>query len=65
MSKVAKITCRIVHNSSCGGSGHLWVQYKISGEWVDSDPAPSRPNLRAVWNNCKWSVSAYAQQGQS
>lgn len=32
--------------------GHVWVQYKINGKWVDSDPSKgSRPSLGSVWKN--------------
>ena len=33
------------------GPGHVWVQYKINGKWVDSDPGVSRPKIGAVWQN--------------
>lgn len=38
-----------LHNRGVHGPGHVWIQYKINGKWVNSDPASSRPKLGAVW----------------
>ena len=59
-------TTQIVHNGSCGGVGHLWVQFRIKGTWYDSDPtSTARSSLGQVLCNCKGTVTAYAQQGMS
>lgn len=44
MAQVVNLTARGVH-----GPNHVWVQYKINGKWVDSDPGVSRPNLGSVY----------------
>ena len=31
------------------GHKHVWVQYKINGQWVNSDPGQTRPKLGSVW----------------
>ena len=38
-----------LQNRGVHGPGHVWVQYKINGEWVDSDPGLSRPSLGSVY----------------
>lgn len=38
-----------LHNRGVHGPNHVWVQYKINGKWVDSDPGVSRPKLGAVY----------------
>ena len=40
-----------LENRGVHGPGHVWVQYKINGEWVSSDPGRSRPRLGKVWNS--------------
>ena len=30
---------------------HVWIQYKINGQWVNSDPGVSRPNLGSVYED--------------
>lgn len=32
-------------------ASHVWIQYYINGNWVNSDPGVSRPDLGAVWND--------------
>ncbi len=34
-----------------GSCGHVWIQYKINGQWVDSDPGVSRPNIGSVYED--------------
>lgn len=36
-------------NRGVHGPNHVWVQYKIDGDWVDSDPGESRPDLGSVY----------------
>lgn len=36
-------------NRGVHGPNHVWVQYQIDNQWVDSDPSGSRPNLGSVW----------------
>ena len=48
MGKVVGLTGRGVH-----GPNHVWVQYQIDGEWVDSDPAGSRKSIGSVLNGMK------------
>lgn len=38
-----------LENRGVHGHCHVWVQYKIDGEWVNSDPGVSRPTLGGVW----------------
>ena len=38
-----------LYNRGVHGPNHVWVQYKIGGQWVDSDPNYSRPNLGEVY----------------
>lgn len=38
-----------LHNRGVHGPDHVWIQYKIGGQWVDSDPNYSRPNLGEVY----------------
>ena len=38
-----------LYNRGVHGPGHVWIQYKIGGRWVDSDPNYSRPNLGVVY----------------
>ena len=38
-----------LENRGVHGPGHVWIQYKINGKWVDSDPGVSRPKLGSVW----------------
>ena len=40
-----------LENRGVHGPGHVWVQYKINGQWVNSDPGESRASLGKVWNN--------------
>lgn len=44
MGKVVGLTGRGVH-----GPYHVWVQYKIDGQWVNSDPSGSRTTLGVTW----------------
>ncbi len=46
MGKVVGLECRGVH-----GPGHVWVEYKIDGKWVDSDPGVSRKSIGSTWKN--------------
>lgn len=39
-----------LHNRGVHGPGHVWIQYKINGKWVNSDPSSSRPKLGAIYN---------------
>ena len=43
MANAVGLKARGVH-----GPNHVWVQYYIDGEWVDSDPGVSRPNIGSV-----------------
>lgn len=46
MANVVKLKARGVH-----GPNHVWVQYNIGGNWVDSDPGESRQHLHdGVYN---------------
>ena len=38
-----------LENRGLHGHQHVWVQYKIDGKWVNSDPGDSRPKLGPVW----------------
>ena len=38
-----------LHNRGVHGPNHVWVQYKINGKWVNSDPGTSRPKLGPVY----------------
>lgn len=38
-----------VSNRGVHGPNHVWLQYKLSGDWVDSDPSQSRQNLGEVY----------------
>lgn len=40
-----------LENRGVHGPGHVWVQYKINGQWVDSDPGVSRPEIGSVYEN--------------
>lgn len=40
-----------LENRGVHGPDHVWVQYKINGKWVDSDPSRSRKSLGKVWKN--------------
>lgn len=44
MGKVVGLTGRGVH-----GPGHVWVQYQIDGQWIDSDPSESRTSIGSTW----------------
>lgn len=46
MGKVVGLTGKGVH-----GPGHVWVQYQINGQWVNSDPSTSRKSIGVVWKN--------------
>ena len=45
MANAVNVTNRGVH-----GPNHVWLQYKLDGDWVDSDPNYSRPNLGEVYD---------------
>ncbi len=49
MANAVGLHNRGVHGSGAQGEGHVWIQYKINGKWVDSDPSPSRPKLGQVY----------------
>ena len=38
-----------LYNRGVHGPGHVWIQYKIKGKWIDSDPGSSRGGLGSVW----------------
>lgn len=44
MGKVVGLTGRGVH-----GPNHVWVQYQIDGQWIDSDPGSSRKSIGSTW----------------
>lgn len=44
MGKVVGLTGRGVH-----GPNHVWVQYQIDGQWVNSDPSGSRKSIGVTW----------------
>lgn len=44
MGKVVGLTGRGVH-----GPNHVWVQYQIDGQWIDSDPGSSRKSIGQTW----------------
>lgn len=50
MANAVGLESRGVHGGS-GKTGHVWVQYKINGQWINSDPGESRSKLGKVWNN--------------
>lgn len=41
-------------NRGVHGHGHVWIQYKISGQWVNSDPGVSRATLGGVWGGSSY-----------
>ena len=38
-----------LQNRGVHGPDHVWIQYNIGGNWVDSDPAPSRTSLGEIY----------------
>lgn len=43
------LTSRGVH-----GHSHVWLQYKLDGDWVNSDPGQTRPKLGAVYGGSSY-----------
>ena len=39
-----------LQNRGVHGPEHVWIQYKINGKWVNSDPSKSRTSLGSVYH---------------